>query len=328
MLVVVAVVVVVTVRASQDRAVDATPPAATNAARSSACVYPSNSIARLDAFSELVGAPITCALVFNDVATSWDALVDPWFTLGNIADHRWDTWVRGGKGRKLVIGQSLVPSDAPPDWRRRGAAGEYDAQFALLGQRLVAAGLGRSVIRLAHEGNGDWFLHNIGTSDAQHRDWAVYWARVAKVLHETPGAHFTLDLTVSSGVRAIPLAQWWPGDDAVDVIGVDQHDIAPLTIGRSQPARWTWQMTQPGGLQTIAAFAAERGKPLSVPEWGVKDASEFGIGDDTYYVSHMLQLFSDNDVVYQGYWDKMGTGSEMARNPGTLALYRRWIAAG
>ena len=320
--------VVVAVRAGQGDPPAVPPPSGSATARESSCVYPSNSIARLDAFSDLVGAPISCVLVFNDVATSWDALVQPWFTVGEIADHRWDRWVQGDDDRRLVIGQSLIPAGAPPDWRQRGAAGEYDAQFAILGRRLVAAGLGRSVIRLAHEGNGDWFAHDIGDSDAQNRDWARYWARVADVLHDTPGSDFTLDLTVSAGTRAIPLDQWWPGDDAVDVIGVDQHDIAPTAIGTDQPARWTWQMTQPGGFETIAAFAAEHGKPLSIPEWGVKDASEFGAGDDTYYVARMLQLFTDNDIVYQGFWDKKDTSSELARNPGSLELYRRWISGG
>lgn len=319
--------VAIAVRASPNSPMSISAPHATAKDRSASCVYPSNSIARLDTFSELVGAPINCVLVFNDVATSWDALVQPWFTVGEIADHRWDRWVQADDNRRLVIGQSLIPAGAPPDWRRRGADGEYDAHFTILGERLVAAGLGRSIIRLAHEGNGDWFDHDIGTSEAQHRDWARYWARVADILHGIPGSDFTLDLTVSAGVRPVPLAQWWPGDDAVDVIGVDQHDIAPHAIGADQPARWTWQMTQPGGFETIAAFAAEHGKPLSIPEWGVKQASEYGAGDDTYYVSQMLRLFADNDVVYQGFWDKKNTSSELARNPGTLALYRSWIAA-
>nr|WP_284288687.1 hypothetical protein [Angustibacter aerolatus] len=134
-----------------------------------------------------MGHQYDCALVFNDVATTWPALVNPWFVQGGDADKRWDQWVRQSPSRRLVIAQSLVPGQAPEDWRARGAAGEYDAQFAALGKTLVAAGLGDATIRLAHEGNGTWFKHDIGDA-LEHRQWATYWARVAGILHATPGA--------------------------------------------------------------------------------------------------------------------------------------------
>ncbi len=292
------------------------------AADTASCVYTSHSIARLDQFAALVGRPVTCALVFNDAAPTWDALVRPWFIQGGATDHRWDHWVAAGNDRMLVIAQSLIPANAPADWRARGAAGDYDARFRLLGRSLVAAGLGGSIIRLAHEANGDWFRHNIGTDRRQWKDWAKYWARVARILHRTAGAHFELDLTVSGGPRVIPLARWYPGDKAVDIIGVDQHDIAPRFVGTGQPARWTYQMTQPGGFDNIAAFALAHRKPISVPEWGLTDTARYGAGDDGYYIAAMLRLFALHHVRYHGFWDKLGTPGELALNPDALGILR------
>jgi Glycosyl hydrolase family 26 len=297
----------------------ATPPASEG---TTSCAYSSNSIAWLNQLSATVGRPVNCAVVYNDVATTWETLMQPWFISGNGNDFRWDRWVAASRDRQLVIGQSLIPADAPADWRARGAAGDYDAEFRLLGERLVAAGLGRSIIRLAHEANGDWFLDNVGVNATQWTQWATYWARVAGILHNIPGAHFELDLTVSSGPRAIPLAQWYPGDDAVDIIGVDQYDVAPTWVAKSAQARWTYQMTQPGGFDTVAAFAALHHKPLSVPEWGVTDSANYGAGDDPYYVAHMLGIFASYHVRYESVWDKRGTSSELVRNPQSLKVYR------
>jgi hypothetical protein len=303
-------------------------PKPVRAASTSWCVYTSNSVAWLNTFDHLVDRQLSCAVIYNDVATTWETLMNPWFLLGDSADHRWDRWIAADGGRQLVLAQGLVPADAPADWRARGAAGDYDAQFRALGQRLVAAGLGNSIIRLAHEANGDWFFDNIGSDQTEWTQWATYWARVAAILHSTPGAHFELDLTVSSGPRAIPLASWYPGDAAVDIIGIDVHDIAPDWVGTAPAQRWTYQMTQPGGFEAIAAFAAAHRKTISVPEWGVTDQANHGAGDNSYYVQHMLALFSSYGVRYNGLWDKLGTPSELARNPKALALYRSTVDTG
>ncbi|GMA86776.1 hypothetical protein GCM10025868_20260 [Angustibacter aerolatus] len=98
-----------------------------------------------------------------------------------------------------------------------------------------------------------------------------------------------MDLTVSAGYRVVPLEQWWPGDDAVDVVGVDQHDLGVPGVPTEQPARWRFLMSQDGGFEDVAAFARAHGKPVSVPEWGITNAASSGNGDDAYYVQQMLQ---------------------------------------
>ncbi|MBT0772038.1 hypothetical protein KIH74_24055 [Kineosporia sp. J2-2] len=291
------------------------------------CVYTAHSLERLVTFERNLGRSLDCVLVFNDAMDSWEGITDPWFIGTRDPDHAWAAWAAGVPGRTLVIGQGLVPTGSPADWRARGARGEYDQHFRLLGQRLVAAGLGSSVIRLGHEANGTWFFGNIGDTDQDHRDWAAYWARAANILHATPGANFRLDWTVSSGQRAVPLASWYPGDDAVDVIGIDQYDTAPEWVGQEPRARWDFQRTQAGGPQSVLAFARSRGKPVSVPEWGPLPDDPYGGGDNTYYVTRMTSLFDTENVVYQGFWDKTGNGrttaSELA--PQAFAVYRDWL---
>ncbi|MDO9377301.1 MAG: glycosyl hydrolase [Nocardioidaceae bacterium] len=287
-----------------------------------ACVYTAHHVDQVAKDSELMGRDFSCVLVFNDNAPTWQGVVEPWFTVHNDENFRWDRWVQRDPSRTLVIGQSLIPDEAPVDWRQRGAAGEYDHYFADLGRNLVDAGLGSSVLRLAHEGNGDWFKHSIGTTEQDQRDWATYWARAARVLDATPGADFTMDLTVAAGPPVVPLDQWYPGDDVVDVIGADFYDRVPGDAPQEQPDRWTYQRTQPGGLESVLAFAQRHDKPISVPEWGLAAADVGGADDDPAFIRNMLAFVKANDTMYQGYWNKTDTPSDLRNNPDSLEEYR------
>jgi hypothetical protein len=290
-----------------------------------ACAYTSHSIAALTAFDRLVGRTISCAMVYNSTATSWDQLASPWFLTGNNPDYRWDKWAVAKPGRQLVIAESLVPANPPSNWRALGASGAYDATFRTFAQKLVAAGLGHSIIRIAAEGNGDWFADNAGTDKQSQRDWAAYWARVAGILHHTKGGHFRTDWTISGGPPAVPLASYYPGDKAVDIVGLDQHDLALHPIDASQPARWNAQNTTPNGVQAVLSFADSHGKPMSIPEWGVDSVAKLGGGDDAYYMQQMAAVLARGNVVYDGYWEKTGADGLLSDNLKALQVYRNQV---
>lgn len=287
-----------------------------------ACVYTSHSIKALNDFNALVGKTINCAIVYNSTAANWDQLASPWFLTGNDPDHRWDQWATAQKGRQLVIGESLVPANPPTNWRALGASGAYDATFRTFADKLVAAGLGHSIIRLAIEGNGNWFVDNAGTTAQTQRDWAAYWARVAGILHHTKGGHFLTDWTIAGGAPAIPFGSYYPGDKAVDIVGLDQHDLALDKVGTAQPARWDNQNSTRGGVRALLAFADQHHKPVSVPEWGVNAPTAHGAGDDTYYMQQMAQLLTRGNLVYDGYWEKTGADGRLTDNPQALAIFK------
>ncbi|MDO9378256.1 MAG: glycosyl hydrolase [Nocardioidaceae bacterium] len=288
------------------------------------CTHAAHDVTQVPKLSKMVGRSYECVLVFNDAAISWRGVSDPWFIVHNDPKYRWDRWVQAKKGRQLVIAQSLIPANAPANWRSRGAKGQYDAVFRRLGKNLVKAGLGGSVIRLAHEGNGDWFRHRAGTSRKQQKAWARYWARAARVLKATPGSRFTLDLTVAAGSPVLPLAYWYPGDKAVDVIGADFYDrVLPGQPSRGA-ARWRFQRTQRGGLDDLAAFARAHKKRLSIPEWGLAARNVGGSGDDPAYIRDMIAFARANKVLYMGYWNSPGP-SHLKNNPRSLREYRRLV---
>lgn len=292
-----------------------------------ACVYVRHSLRRMAAAERLLGRRLDCAVLFNDAAETWDDLESPWFTDHVDPDYDWPGWVAARPGRTVVIGQGLVPSRIGGDWRAKGAAGAYDVHFRRLAASLVRHGMGRAVIRLGHEGNGTWGHDHAGDTARDQRAWARYWARVTHVMDAVPGARFTFDWSVNAGYRPIPFARWYPGDAAVDVVGIDQYDTEPRGERRVR-ARWQAIATQRGGLRAVLAFAAAHGKPVSFPEWGLVSASKpDGAGDNPHYVARMARLFRIAPVRYQGLWlSRSGTGIDLRDAPRSLRVYRNQVS--
>jgi hypothetical protein len=203
----------------------------------------------------------------------------------------WALWKRAGPGRLFVLNVPLLDrseeglDDAEvQDGLRRGAAGEFDAHFRTLGERLVAHRLADTVLVLGWEMNGTTYAHRCAPDP---ESWVAYWRRVVAVRREVPGQRFRFDFTPSRGRDAIPWPRCYPGDDVVDIIGMDAYD---------QPAGLTFeeQVAEPYGLDFHARFAAEHRQPVSFPEWGL-----FRNGDDPVYVRGMLDWFARHRPAYQ-----------------------------
>jgi hypothetical protein len=299
------------------------------------CVYTQHSISALARFSSTIGRDVTCAIVFNDVATNWTDWANPWILGGNNPDVRWAGWTAAEPGRSLVITQSLVPTGIDPDWRALGASGAYDQHIRDWAAALVAGGLGSSIIRLGHEANGDWYYDSIGTTSSDFASWAAYWARFVQVARAVPGAHFTFDWTVNAGYRRIPFDSYYPGDGVVDIIGIDQYDgiaYAPSPPPATPEARWAGILAAKDGLGELMAYATAHGKPLSLPEWGLMvagSAGGTGGGDDGYYVDQIADIVRTHVVAYEGLWELADPTSPLAleTNPAALARYELHFGA-
>ena len=289
-----------------------------------ACIYPHNSIRELRAIGARIGRPFDCASIYNS-AGNWRDWTNPWFLHHVDPDYGWPAWVREAPAtRRMVIGQTMIPTaGAPPDWRRRGARGAYDRRIRALARNLVAAGLGRSVIRLGYEGNGDWNADHVGHTAADFRWWRTYWARFARVVNSVPGARFTMDWNLNAAYRAIPLERIYPGDRAVDVIGVDVYDSAGPPLPAPGRGRWAAQIRQPGGVSDILAFARAHGKPVSLPEWGLISDRHKGGGDNPRFVAAIASLVRDNVVAYQSYFnnDLLVGCLEIQKSPRAFRAY-------
>jgi beta-mannanase len=126
-------------------------------------------------------------------------------------------------------------------------------------------------------------------------------------------------------VRPIPLAQWYPGDDVVDIVGVDAYDVG---VPGGQP-RWATIYGRRGGVRDVVRFATAHHKPLSIPEWGVGPAGAKGSGgDDPEYVRGIERVLRDNRIAYQSYFFNAEWAQQLTAGPRSLAVYRRMLAGG
>jgi beta-mannanase len=194
-----------------------------------------------------------------------------------------------------------------------------------LARRLVAAGLGNSVIRLAHEANDSGAPYWIGSTPHQWQLWRAFWRKTVIAMRSVSGAHFLFDWCINAYWQPIPLSEWYPGDDVVDIIGIDAYD-AGVPLGQD---RWTRIYTQRDGIRDVLNFAKAHGKPVSLPEWGLAqpNAKSLGGGDDPAYINGIAAVVRDSPVAYQSYFYNHDSAQLLNSSPRSLAAYRRHFGA-
>jgi hypothetical protein len=292
------------------------------------CVYSSDHISLLELFDELVGRNINCVMVFNDASPDWSGWENPWFLHDSLSDMNWSAWATApGTNRQLIITQNLFPaSEDNADWLQQGAAGDFESYAKTLATNLVNAGLGNSVIRLAHEANGNWYPDSIPDTTTGDQEWIQFWRNTVIAMRSVPGANFKFDWCVNAGYRNIPLTDFYPGNDVVDIIGIDAYDSADP----SQSNRWPTLDNQQMGVAQVEAFAAAHDKPLSFPEWGVEPAinpNDNGGGDDPGYVQGLANVVANDDVAYQSYFFSGESLMQLENSPKSIAAYRAAFGA-
>lgn len=292
------------------------------------CVYAGPSTQSLAAFERLVGRRFSCVLVYNDAASDWAGWEDPRFVRDSDPALAWGRWASArGVRRQLIVTQNLFPSVLDgSDWLDAGAAGAYEGHARALARNLVAAGLGGAVIRLAHEANDTASADRLGSTAREWGLWRRFWRNTVVAMRSVPGAHFLFDWCVNAYWRPIPLRDWYPGDDVVDIVGIDAYDSG-VPVGQD---RWTRLYGQRDGIGDVVRFARAHGKPVSIPEWGLApaDAQSLGGGDDPDYIDRIAGVVRREPVAYQAYFFNHDAARLLAGSSRSLAAYRRHFGGG
>lgn len=155
---------------------------------------------------------------------------DSWAGIEGQVDFlaNWAGWRNAQRDRMFVLNvpmsdrneQGIRDSQVRADLRR-GAAGAFDRHFRELGERLVGLRLQDTVVVLGWEMNGTTYGHRCAPDPAS---WKQYWNRVVTTMRSVPGQKFRFDFTPSRGKDAIAWTECYPGDDTVDIIGMDSYD--------------------------------------------------------------------------------------------------------
>ncbi|MFI6299101.1 glycosyl hydrolase [Nonomuraea sp. NPDC050790] len=265
--------------------------------------------ARLPDFERWLGREVTVGRTYIPGET-WAAFHGPDFIL-----EPWTRWRSARPGRILAIN---VPMVAPNEGGltdaavsvllNAGAAGAFDLTFKKLADRLVDEGAGDSIIVLGWEMNGTTYSSRCAPDPVA---WKAYWRRIVTSMRSAPGQRFRFDFTANRGRDAIPWTECYPGDDVVDIIGMDNYDQPPSDGFQSY-------VSQPYGLRDHAEFAKAHGKPMSFPEWGL-----FRYGDRPTYVRQMLDWIGRHNVAYHSLSDYCPHGVwQCSANPRSAAGFR------
>ena len=216
-------------------------------------------------------------------------------------------WLTGpweGSGYTLSLGVPMFPTGVGASLAT-GATGAYDGYFTTLAQTLVAAGQADAYLRLGWEFDGSWTAWYAGTPSAE-ASFATYFQQIVTAMRSVSGEHFRFVWNPDAGAftdSGYSVAAAYPGNDYVDVIGLDAYDQSWAT---PQTPTNAWSSTTLPSLTAAQKFASAEGKPLAFTEWGVTiRADGHGLGDDPYYINHMVSWMetSTNDVVFESYFD-------------------------
>lgn len=208
-------------------------------------------------------------------------------------------WSKAGR-KDVVYSLPMLPPDHSATLAQ-GAQGKFDELFRNYGAELVKNGYGDSIIRIGWEFNAGWYSW---AASKDPESWVAYWRRIVSVLRDVPGASFKFDWCPSASHGGFLAERAYPGDDVVDIIGLDFYNTAVDAKSFTPQQRWETRMNMRNGLKWHRDFAAEHGKPMSYPEWGTGTRREGGgADDDPYFIEQMAAWIAANNVVYHNYWD-------------------------
>ncbi|MFF2504070.1 glycoside hydrolase family 26 protein [Streptomyces sp. NPDC058067] len=231
----------------------------------------------------------------------------------------WAKWRRGRDDRLFVLNVPMLEhnEDRVDDMEvgsllRQGAAGDFDEHFRALARRLVDLKIPDTVIVPGWEMNGTTYTHRCAPDPEA---WKAYWKRIVTVMRSVPGQKFRFDFTPSRGLDAVPWTKCYPGDDVVDVIGMDSYD-------QPEGESFARQVSEPYGLQAQVDFAKAHNKAISYPEWGL-----FRNGDNPEYVRRMLDWIDEHKPLYNTITDYCPHGVwQCDDNPKASQVYRSMLS--
>jgi hypothetical protein len=267
------------------------------------------------------------------LATSWKytpTVANDYFddsSWAGISDDTWavDQWKPTGD--RMIWGVPMLPSISGVSLAD-GANGDYDAYFVQMARNLVANGMANSILRIGFEFNQTSFPWYAG---GQAATFVAYWQRIVNDVRSVPGANFQIEWNPSRADYSSSfgdLSTYYPGDQYVDIIGLDVYDIAWETYP-GPAAEYQYILTQQWGLDWFASFAAAHAKPMDLPEVGLgwTGGGVVGGGDDPTFVTDMLDWSVANHVAHFVYWDSGTSSIDNGQNPQSAAALAAFLSA-
>jgi hypothetical protein len=319
-----------------------------------------------DRFAAALGAAPAFMNAFTDFSGSWDKWV------ANAGWLAW-SWSQSSRSRHLtpVIG---LPMATNADWATQPAvgtfrditAGRHDAVWSGIVAAWRDNGYRTMYLRPGYEMNGSFMPWFMGRDASSIAAWSAAFARISSVVRTVPNASVRIVWNpVCINDSGADVASGYPGDAAVDVIGIDLYNnfwprsLYSFSTGTTEPSLASWRRDPanrthfwdyPGatrgaptgqtgvgwGMVRALAFALEHDKPVAVCETGVgvnPQHPEHGLADDGEFPNYLQsRLFAAGAprVEFINIWDvNVGDGNwrfSDGSKPSTLAGWRNALS--
>jgi IPT/TIG domain/Glycosyl hydrolase family 26 len=265
------------------------------------------------ALNSALGGHVTYAMDFQD-GTSWSSLTG--------SSWPYSQWK--GKGYSMIWGMPMLPNTYSPSTSlsntsgscyglTQEAAGAFNSDWTKIAQAMVANGFGTSIVRPGWEFNGNWFPWAAGGCASAY---VGAYQQIVTSMRAVSGANFAFEWNPTLGDQGVGnLSNFYPGNAYVNYIGSDVYDTATGRYPGAQ-AEFTTIETEPYGLNWLSSFAAQEGKQIVLPEWGLGwgtcnagqpiTASNGGQtcgGDNPTFINDMSSWIKANNVFEVNFWN-------------------------
>ncbi len=196
-----------------------------------------------------------------------------------------------GLDRRVFWSVPLIPKGATLE---EAARGDYTDHYQAAAAQLAKWRPKERVLylRTGWEFNGDWMPWS---AIKNPKAFAGAFRQFVKVFRAA-SSRFRFEWNVNCGTTSMNPEDAYPGDDVVDLIGMDFYWQTEWDPKEPIPA-WENAVNRQYGLKWHQTFAKAHGKPTAYSEWGVR-------GDNASpYVERAKAWFEQHHVVYQTYWN-------------------------
>lgn len=197
---------------------------------------------------------------------------------------------------------------------------------------LVSQGLdnNRTVIRLGWEMNGNWYAWS--ATIGREASFISAWRHVVTAIRAGGATSVQFDWCVNKGNQSNTNG-WaaYPGDDYVDILGVDFYDYWDPSF---TDAQFNGNAAKVPSLNDVAAYCTAHGKQIALDEWGLAHDA-YGGNDNPFFIQKVWNWISAHAglLAYETTYDDKGAPDTLHHklsspegdtwNPQAGALYKR-----
>ena len=258
-------------------------------------VFVGHEASKVGEFENAVGAQAGSVLAYTS-GQDWDTPNPEWQLSGEFL---------GGAGRLINWSIPMTPDNGGAAAMREAASGAHNERYAGWARSILGSRQGDNgpiYVRTAWELGGEWFPW----TQAAQEDPEAFKGAFQQFSKAFRGVSNRFQMVWDFNSDRGPVEQWYPGDEAVQVVAQDIYWTKDFQ-GNDPVAAFEKSVNgYSRGLAWMADFAAEHGKRMAIPEWGAPmDAGQ----DAATWIGLMHDWMNKHDVAYANYWnDGHGSG--------------------